>query len=126
MEVKLAIASKTTATVRAILAIANSFPLQGRDDPSQGLATGTCRSFRGRAGSDGMFDSAAPVTAVLGRPESPETGWCASAPGPGTAAGDGGGVTVVGGDVEAGICGGAGTEPESNVPVASGFDSSES
>ena len=90
---KLAITSITTATARAILAIANSFPCRENGDPTQGLLAGFGRLFRPVAGEDGKASVR-------------------------EAAGGVGGVTVVAGAALLAGCWGGGTEPESGVAGA--------
>jgi hypothetical protein len=79
----------TTATARAILAIANSFPRHETGGLTQGLVAGFVRLFRPAPGTRSVAD----------------------------AAGGGGGVIVGGGAGLSGCCGGGATEPESGVAV---------
>jgi hypothetical protein len=83
-----------TATARAILAIANSFPCRENGDPTQGLLAGFGRLFRSVAGEDGKASVR-------------------------DAAGGVGGVIVVdgAGAAPSGCCWGGGAEPELGVPV---------
>ena len=82
----------TTATARAILAIANSFLCRETGGLTQGLVTGFGRLFRSAPGNDGKESV-------------------------GAAAGGVGGVIVVGGAAPSGCCRGGGAEPELGVAV---------
>ena len=98
MEHRLAITSITTATARAILAIAEFLSLSEEcDDPSQGLATGTCRSSALAGGQCRQVRCARVAMTAFARSEPPTAGCRVFAPRPGEAAAGGvGGVVVVG------------------------------